>query len=78
MIERRRLLLIPAITITIGSFQYSLENGAAKAEFTDSECSISIPSFENRQVLPYFNTYALNLLDFFVNMVSVINNAELS
>ncbi|KAK1677374.1 hypothetical protein QYE76_038222 [Lolium multiflorum] len=34
-IERRRLLLIPAITITIGSFQYSLENGAAKAEFTD-------------------------------------------
>ncbi|XP_051208069.1 peptidyl-prolyl cis-trans isomerase FKBP19, chloroplastic [Lolium perenne] len=35
MIERRRLLLIPAITITIGSFQYSLENGAAKAEFTD-------------------------------------------
>uniref|UniRef100_A0ACD5YA88 Uncharacterized protein n=1 Tax=Avena sativa TaxID=4498 RepID=A0ACD5YA88_AVESA len=35
MVERRRLLLIPAITITFGSFQYSLENGTAKAEFTD-------------------------------------------
>ncbi|KAM3392905.1 hypothetical protein ACQJBY_013845 [Aegilops geniculata] len=35
MVERRRLLLIPAISLTIGSLQYSLEKGAAKAEFTD-------------------------------------------
>ncbi|VAH40959.1 unnamed protein product [Triticum turgidum subsp. durum] len=35
MLERRRLLLIPAISLTIGSLQYSLEKGAAKAEFTD-------------------------------------------
>uniref|UniRef100_A0A8R7TC89 Uncharacterized protein n=2 Tax=Triticum urartu TaxID=4572 RepID=A0A8R7TC89_TRIUA len=35
LVERRRLLLIPAISLTIGSLQYSLEKGAAKAEFTD-------------------------------------------
>ncbi|KAE8770451.1 putative FKBP-type peptidyl-prolyl cis-trans isomerase 7, chloroplastic [Hordeum vulgare] len=35
MQERRRLMLIPAISLTIGSLQYSLEKGAAKAEFTD-------------------------------------------
>ncbi|KAI5018197.1 hypothetical protein ZWY2020_043085 [Hordeum vulgare] len=34
--ERRRLMLIPAISLTIGSLQYSLEKGAAKAEFPDT------------------------------------------
>ncbi|XP_044954922.1 uncharacterized protein LOC123405207 [Hordeum vulgare subsp. vulgare] len=34
MVERR-LMLIPAISLTIGSLQYSLEKGAAKAEFTE-------------------------------------------
>ncbi|KAI4978065.1 hypothetical protein ZWY2020_014619 [Hordeum vulgare] len=33
--HERRLMLIPAISLTIGSLQYSLEKGAAKAEFTD-------------------------------------------
>ncbi|KAE8769876.1 putative FKBP-type peptidyl-prolyl cis-trans isomerase 7, chloroplastic [Hordeum vulgare] len=36
MVERRRLMLIPAIILTIGALQYSLEKGAAKAEFTDT------------------------------------------
>ncbi|KAE8766573.1 caffeic acid O-methyltransferase [Hordeum vulgare] len=39
MQERRRLMWIPAISVTIGSLQYSLEKGAAKAEFTDSYIS---------------------------------------
>ncbi|KAE8819184.1 hypothetical protein D1007_02938 [Hordeum vulgare] len=34
-VERRRLMLIPAISLTIGSLQYSLEKGATKAEFTN-------------------------------------------
>uniref|UniRef100_A0A453AE37 Uncharacterized protein n=1 Tax=Aegilops tauschii subsp. strangulata TaxID=200361 RepID=A0A453AE37_AEGTS len=56
MVERRRLLLIPAISLTIGSLQYSLEKGAAKAEFTDSEFSVNILPSENRQVFLYYNT----------------------
>ncbi|KAK8448510.1 hypothetical protein SEVIR_7G025000v4 [Setaria viridis] len=35
MMDRRRLMLIPAITIGIGSCQYTFEKGAAKAEFAD-------------------------------------------
>uniref|UniRef100_A0A0D9WV95 peptidylprolyl isomerase n=1 Tax=Leersia perrieri TaxID=77586 RepID=A0A0D9WV95_9ORYZ len=35
MLDRRRLLLIPAISISIGSFQYAFENGVAKAEYAD-------------------------------------------
>ncbi|KAI4977289.1 hypothetical protein ZWY2020_057201 [Hordeum vulgare] len=51
MQERRRLMLIPAISLTIGSLQYSLEKGAAKAEFTDSKFSINMPPFDNKQDL---------------------------
>ncbi|KAF0905565.1 hypothetical protein E2562_007362 [Oryza meyeriana var. granulata] len=35
MLDRRRLLLIPAISISVGSFQYAFEKEAAKAEFAD-------------------------------------------
>ncbi|OEL22460.1 Peptidyl-prolyl cis-trans isomerase FKBP19, chloroplastic [Dichanthelium oligosanthes] len=42
MMDRRRLLSIPAITIGIGSCQYIFEKGAAKAEFADSESVINI------------------------------------
>lgn len=38
MLDRRRLLLIPAISISIGSF----DKGAAKAEFADSESFITL------------------------------------
>ncbi|XP_062225223.1 peptidyl-prolyl cis-trans isomerase FKBP19, chloroplastic-like [Phragmites australis] len=34
--DRRKLLLIPAISIGIGSFQYTFEKGVAKAEFADN------------------------------------------
>ncbi|RLM74806.1 peptidyl-prolyl cis-trans isomerase FKBP19, chloroplastic [Panicum miliaceum] len=35
MMDRRRLMLIPAITIGIASCQYTFEKAAAKAEFAD-------------------------------------------
>ncbi|CAO2034145.1 unnamed protein product [Urochloa humidicola] len=35
MMDRRRLMLIPAITIGISSCQYTFEKGVAKAEFAD-------------------------------------------
>ena len=54
-------MLIPAISLTIGSLQYSLEKGAAKAEFTDSKFSINMPPFDNKQVLLYYDTYASKL-----------------
>lgn len=44
--DRRRLLLIPAVGISMGSFQYTFEKGAAKAEFADSESFINIAPFE--------------------------------
>ncbi|CAN6242567.1 unnamed protein product, partial [Urochloa humidicola] len=35
MMDRRRVMLIPSITIGIGSCQYTFEKGVAKAEFAD-------------------------------------------
>ncbi|KAI4963748.1 hypothetical protein ZWY2020_010569 [Hordeum vulgare] len=51
MQERRRLMLIPAISLTIGSLHADTEKGATKAEFTDSKFSINMPPFENKQDL---------------------------
>ncbi|KAE8787140.1 putative FKBP-type peptidyl-prolyl cis-trans isomerase 7, chloroplastic [Hordeum vulgare] len=44
MQERRRLMLIPAISLTIDSLQYSLEKGATKAEFTDTLTNMVVSS----------------------------------
>lgn len=39
--DRRKLLLVPAISVAIGSFQYTFFKGTAKAEFADSESFVS-------------------------------------
>jgi hypothetical protein len=51
MIDRRKLLLVPAISLGIGSFQYVFDEAPAKAEFADSEYLIGLPSFEYGLVL---------------------------
>ncbi|ONM04432.1 Peptidyl-prolyl cis-trans isomerase [Zea mays] len=37
VMDRRKLLLVPAISMAIASFQYTFVKGIAKAEFADSE-----------------------------------------
>ena len=39
--DRRKLLLVPAISMAIASFQYSFGEGIAKAEFADSESFVA-------------------------------------
>ena len=39
--DRRKLLLVPTISMAIGSFQYTFDKGTAKAEFADSESFVA-------------------------------------
>jgi len=43
--DRRRLMLLPAITIGIVSCQYTFEKAAVKAEFADSKSVIKLLYF---------------------------------
>jgi len=63
MMDRRRLMLLPAITIGIASCQYTFEKAAVKAEFADSKSVISISSSCNAPCVQHTVASSLSSLD---------------